>query len=114
MKLNKLYRKIDKYDVISFDIFDTLIIRAVNNPKQIFDAVGNNFNEFFHKKITSFADLTVLQLEIILSSDAAGCDSCTARFSFRPGDNSLFIRHLTHMCLLCFKLLNCNDLSITQ
>ena len=46
--------------------------------------------------------------------DAAGCDSCTARFSFRPGDNSLFIRHLTHMCLLCFKLLNCNELSITQ
>ena len=50
MKLNKLYRKIDKYDVISFDIFDTLIIRAVNNPKQIFDVVGNNFNEFFQKK----------------------------------------------------------------
>lgn len=60
MKLNKLYRKIDKYDVISFDIFDTLIIRAVNNPKQIFDVVGNNFNEFFHKKTNDYKEKRIL------------------------------------------------------
>ena len=37
---------------------------------------------------------------------AAGCEPRTAReseniFSFRPCDNSLFTRHLTHAILLC-------------
>lgn len=31
---------IDKYDVISFDVFDTLICRKVKNPQEIFYLVG--------------------------------------------------------------------------
>ena len=30
------------------------------------------------------------------------------RFPFRPADNSLFNRHLTHICLLCFYVFICN------
>ncbi len=33
---NQLYKKLCKYDVISFDIFDTLIYRKVEQPKDIF------------------------------------------------------------------------------
>ncbi|CDA16247.1 putative uncharacterized protein [Clostridium sp. CAG:571] len=54
MENNKIYKIIDKYDVISFDIFDTLIKRVVNSPKQIFDIVEKKYNETYSKKISSF------------------------------------------------------------
>ena len=54
MENNKIFEIIDKYDVISFDIFDTLIKRMVNNPKQIFDIVEKKYNETYNEKISFF------------------------------------------------------------
>ena len=54
MDNNKIYNLIDKFDVISFDIFDTLIKRVVNNPKQIFDIVEKKYNETYSDKIINF------------------------------------------------------------
>lgn len=40
-QLDKLKKMIDKHIVISFDVFDTLLMRIVNIPEQIFELVGN-------------------------------------------------------------------------
>ncbi|ADQ06814.1 Haloacid dehalogenase domain protein hydrolase [Caldicellulosiruptor hydrothermalis 108] len=37
--INKLKSEIEKHDVISFDVFDTLLMRKVLNPSDIFDLV---------------------------------------------------------------------------
>ena len=40
---------IDKNDVISFDVFDTLVLRSVEKPEDIFHIVGNRLdcNDFY-------------------------------------------------------------------
>lgn len=38
--INKLKKEIDKYNVISFDIFDTLVRRKVEEPESIFELIG--------------------------------------------------------------------------
>ena len=43
--------ELSKYDVISFDIFDTLLFRAVENPRDIFDILG------VEEKFTAFGDI---------------------------------------------------------
>lgn len=59
----KLLKKIMKYDVVSFDIFDTLITRKIYNPDDIFKLIGiiyfgkdNNFLEM-RKESEKFANL---------------------------------------------------------
>ena len=47
----KVYRAADKADVISFDIFDTLILRKVNAPSNIFDLMGEENNLFNYSYI---------------------------------------------------------------
>ena len=42
-----LKRLIDQHDVISFDMFDTLVYRKVNLPQDIFDLVDDNVRDFF-------------------------------------------------------------------
>lgn len=39
------YKLIDKADIVSFDVFDTLITRMVSNPTQIFDIVQEEYNK---------------------------------------------------------------------
>ena len=39
-----LKKLIENANVISFDIFDTLLLRKVNTPESIFEIVGNNFS----------------------------------------------------------------------
>lgn len=46
MEKNKIFKKIDKHDVISFDVFDTLIKRNVNAPKQIFCLLEKEYNNY--------------------------------------------------------------------
>ncbi len=41
----KLYNLIDANDAISFDIFDTLIMRKILQPKNIFDVIENELKE---------------------------------------------------------------------
>lgn len=50
----KIFRKIDKKDIISFDVFDTLIVRLVNKPSQIFDIVQKEYNNTHDKPIDDF------------------------------------------------------------
>lgn len=46
-----LYREIEKYDVISFDIFDTLLVRPYAKPTDLFLHLEYLYNaEGFHKK----------------------------------------------------------------
>lgn len=49
-----LIQSIDKHEYISFDIFDTLIIRKCGNPKFIFKLVENKYNRFHDVKICDF------------------------------------------------------------
>ena len=44
-KYNNFYSYIDKYDFISFDIFDTLIKRNVQNPTDIFEIIQKRSSE---------------------------------------------------------------------
>ena len=41
---NNLINKLLKYDIISFDIFDTLILRSIANPKDLFELMGLQHN----------------------------------------------------------------------
>ncbi len=43
-ELSQWIKKITDYDVISFDIFDTLILRNVERPEDVFDVVGTKLN----------------------------------------------------------------------
>lgn len=44
MNEDEIIQKILKYDVISFDVFDTLILRNVERPEDIFSIVGSKLN----------------------------------------------------------------------
>lgn len=46
-EVNYLLTKIDHFDIISFDIFDTILCRTVSKPDQVFLEVGKQFVEVF-------------------------------------------------------------------
>ena len=48
---NELIKRIAKYKVISFDVFDTLIKRSVAEPHDVFDLTAIRFNESHEKEI---------------------------------------------------------------
>lgn len=50
----KIENKINRYNVISFDIFDTLIKRNVDNPTDVFDLVEREYNKRNLKRISNF------------------------------------------------------------
>lgn len=54
MNINKIKKNIKKYDIISFDIFDTLLKRNVSSPLDIFDLVEKEYNNNFLPKIYDF------------------------------------------------------------
>lgn len=64
MNLKKLQRKINSYEVISFDIFDTLVERCVGMPKTVFLLMerdlclkyGDEFKDFSVKRIQAEKD----------------------------------------------------------
>ena len=49
-KFKKIYGAIDAHEIISFDIFDTLILRDVVRPSDIFDIVEYKYNQQFPEK----------------------------------------------------------------
>ena len=51
---SKLYECISKYDVVSFDIFDTLLKRNVLRPEDVFDLVEDRYNHLHENKIHNF------------------------------------------------------------
>ena len=40
--INEFLSKIEKYQVISFDVFDTLLKRNIKNPKDVFTYINEN------------------------------------------------------------------------
>lgn len=48
---------IDKYPVISFDVFDTLLKRQVSHPTEVFSLVENAYNETAVVPISNFKEL---------------------------------------------------------
>ena len=55
------YKLIDKADIVSFDVFDTLITRMVSNPTQIFDIVQEEYNKKKKKRIYDFKKTEYIQ-----------------------------------------------------
>ena len=49
--IRKLEEKIENYDVITFDIFDTLIKRDCARPTDIFDIVSENYERQYNDRI---------------------------------------------------------------
>ena len=47
----QLARKLLEYDIVSFDIFDTLIFRPFNDPVDIFDIIGLKINDPTFKEL---------------------------------------------------------------
>ena len=64
MKIKKELYKAQKYDIVSFDIFDTLIERNVEKPTDIFSLCGfgqySNFYRAF-KKYYHMSPMTFLK-----------------------------------------------------
>lgn len=52
---NYYWNKIDKFDYVSFDLFDTLIKRIVKSPKDIFMIIENKYNikDFYIKRVAA-------------------------------------------------------------
>lgn len=46
-----LKRKIDEATLVSFDIFDTLLLRRTNTPETVFDLVGRHFGIYGFRKL---------------------------------------------------------------
>lgn len=43
-KISSVLRKLIKYDVVSFDVFDTLLLRPVTNPDDVFLMLSPQYN----------------------------------------------------------------------
>lgn len=54
MKKDSLLKLIDKYNIITFDVFDTLIIRDVLHPTDIFLFTEKSYEKKYQKKIDFF------------------------------------------------------------
>lgn len=52
----RLRKMIDDYDIVSFDIFDTLVLRIVPNPADIFDLVSAIYNSN-HEKYINYKEI---------------------------------------------------------
>lgn len=51
LPVEELVNKLLPYDVISFDVFDTLIFRYVSNPKDVFSLTGNRLGIFEYSSV---------------------------------------------------------------
>lgn len=71
----KLIKAIDKYEYVSFDVFDTLITRMVNKPSDIFNIVEKRYNDMHpERKIYGFLkDRTEAERKISKSVPTINC-----------------------------------------
>lgn len=56
ISVDDLIEKIKDYDVVSFDIFDTLIFRPMSLPTDVFYLVAERFNMLDFKNVRTFAE----------------------------------------------------------
>lgn len=61
--IENLVNKLSRYDVISFDIFDTLIFRAVEHPKDVFRIIEKEWNISGFSTIRSEAEMKARKLK---------------------------------------------------
>lgn len=75
---NELLTKLEQYDVVSFDVFDTLIFRAVNRPRDVFRLLEAEWNimgfavkreEAERKARKEKAEVTICNIYDILSKE---------------------------------------------
>lgn len=57
MDMHKLSRRLEKFQYVSFDIFDTLIKRMVAKDEDVFDIVEQLYNQQSKGKLTSFSSM---------------------------------------------------------
>lgn len=55
----QIIQKIRKYDIVSFDVFDTLLKRDVRCETDVFDYVEQRFNDRFGEKLSGFKKLRI-------------------------------------------------------
>lgn len=55
--VKKIFQKLQKYDVITFDIFDTLVKRDVSLPNDVFSLVEKEYNRTNTKHISGFSHI---------------------------------------------------------
>ena len=67
MKLCELNEQIEAHDVISFDIYDTLIMRKVFHPYDIFRIVGDEYAS--HISFDFFAERRRAEVELRTYTD---------------------------------------------
>lgn len=68
---------IDKYNVVSFDMFDTLVTRLVNKPTDVFDLVQEKYNIDNEKKIDSFKENRILAEKDAYANLQSGVEEIT-------------------------------------
>lgn len=56
---NNLLNKILKRKAVSFDIFDTLIVRKCGNPQEVFNIVAQKYKEQYNSHILDFKQLRI-------------------------------------------------------
>lgn len=52
---DKIYKMIDNHNIISFDVFDTLICRDVNNYKDVFNLIEKKLIKEYGQIFVGFA-----------------------------------------------------------
>ena len=68
---------LDKYKVVSFDMFDTLVSRAVSNPTDVFDLVQLKYNNTHKKQIDSFKENRIQSEKEAYSNLSKGVEEIT-------------------------------------
>lgn len=48
-QIGEIYQMIDRNDVVSFDVFDTVLLRIVKNPEDLFDLIRNKDDKSYAK-----------------------------------------------------------------
>lgn len=58
-KIDKIMRKIENYEYVSFDIFDTLIKRDVNHPQDVFVLVKLAYEKRYGEKLENYETIRI-------------------------------------------------------
>ena len=87
MQLNALFEQLKKYDIITFDVFDTLITRCVLRPIDIFVLVEEKWNHGKTVKL-KFAELRV-QAEQNAYQEYGACANLEQIYSILVRDNTI-------------------------
>ena len=72
---NSLKNRIDKHEIISFDVYDTLVSRNVKKPSDVFCLIEKQYNKKFgaHKAIKGFKENRIKAYEDVYSCYGSSC-----------------------------------------